>query len=162
MSSVVPILIREAAHACGVSASDVLGERRWAEVVEARHLAIWLTRQLTPLPQVRIGLAFNRDEATVLHSIRAVERRRRKDPDWHAKSERMLERLKPLMGPSAAEAEPVSPNSAHAPPLRGDETDWGFAAYHGNGRTYCAQQNEKFAMAMRAAGHKEGPPGVSE
>ncbi len=46
--------------------------RAWSR---ARQLAIYLTRDLTSLSLAQIAREFNRDHSTVLHAIRAVERR---------------------------------------------------------------------------------------
>jgi chromosomal replication initiator protein len=58
-----------------LSVDDLLSPRRTATVSRARHLAMYLTRELTELSLPAIAQAFNRrDHTTVLHAIRRVER----------------------------------------------------------------------------------------
>jgi chromosomal replication initiator protein len=56
---------------------------RRREVVHARQVAMYLTKQFLSLPLKSIGLSFGgRDHTTVLHAINAVETRRRADADF--------------------------------------------------------------------------------
>jgi len=48
---------------------NIIGKRRIAEMVEARHLAIYLCHKVLRKPSVSTGLAFGgRDHSTVLHA----------------------------------------------------------------------------------------------
>ncbi|MGH2952877.1 MAG: chromosomal replication initiator protein DnaA [Solirubrobacterales bacterium] len=62
-----------AAH--GLSRSDLLSSRRTSRVARARQLAMYLTRELTPLTLTQIAQAFDRDHSTVIHALRAVDGR---------------------------------------------------------------------------------------
>ncbi|MGI8631235.1 MAG: chromosomal replication initiator protein DnaA [Solirubrobacterales bacterium] len=58
------------------------GRARSARITLARHIAIYLTRELTDLSLPGIGGAFGgRDHSTVLSAIRKVEARRQEDPE---------------------------------------------------------------------------------
>lgn len=59
----------------GISHADLLSAKRTPAVARARHLAMFLARDLTPLSLVQIAREFNRDHSTVIHAIRAVEQR---------------------------------------------------------------------------------------
>jgi len=57
-----------------VSPNELVGPRRMRTVTEARHVAMYLARQLTGASLPSIGRFFGgRDHATVLHACRAVE-----------------------------------------------------------------------------------------
>jgi chromosomal replication initiator protein len=58
-----------------VSREELLSNRRTPRVARARQLAMYLTRELTPLSLAQIAREFNRDHSTVLHAIRAVAQR---------------------------------------------------------------------------------------
>lgn len=61
--------------------SVVRGQQRVRAAVEARQIAMYLIRVMTNLSQDNIGQLFdNRDHSTVIHSIRQVEQKMKKDP----------------------------------------------------------------------------------
>ena len=61
--------------------SVVRGQQRVRSAVEARQIAMYLIRVMTNLSQDNIGQLFdNRDHSTVIHSIRQVEQKMKKDP----------------------------------------------------------------------------------
>ena len=58
----------------GISHSDLIGNKRNKELMEPRHIAIWLTRELTDNTLADIGKKFGgRSHATVKHSIGWVD-----------------------------------------------------------------------------------------
>jgi chromosomal replication initiator protein len=59
----------------GVSRQDLLSPTRTARVSQARQLAMYLARDLTPLSLAQIAREFRRDHSTVLHAVRAVSGR---------------------------------------------------------------------------------------
>ena len=70
------VAIQEAvASVTGIPQADLLSDKRTPDVVRARHLAMFLTRELTPLSLVQIAGNFNRDHSTVIHAIRVVGER---------------------------------------------------------------------------------------
>ena len=61
--------------------SVVTGQQRVRAAVEARQIAMYLIRVMTNLSQDNIGQLFdNRDHSTVIHSIRQVEQKMKKNP----------------------------------------------------------------------------------
>jgi chromosomal replication initiator protein len=58
----------------GVSREELLSTRRTPRVARARHLAMYITRELTSLSLAQIAREFNRDHSTVLHAIRSVSK----------------------------------------------------------------------------------------
>jgi chromosomal replication initiator protein len=57
-----------------LSSDDLLGRKRNARAVRGRHLAIHLARERLGLSLGELARAFDRDRATILHSLRHVER----------------------------------------------------------------------------------------
>lgn len=65
----------------GVARSELVGSSRAATPLNARQVAIYLTRELTDLSLPQIGRLYGgRDHSTVLNSIRRVEARLSEDP----------------------------------------------------------------------------------
>src|SRR5688500_2722029 len=59
----------------GISRADLLSAKRTPTVARARHLAMFLARELTPLSLSGIAKEFDRDHSTVIHAIRSVGER---------------------------------------------------------------------------------------
>lgn len=57
----------------GVSEEDIRGKKRNDNIAKARHLCIYLIRQLTELSLADIGKLFSRDHTTVIASINYVK-----------------------------------------------------------------------------------------
>ena len=59
----------------GIDHADLIGQKRNKELTEPRHVAIWLTRELTNSTLADIGRQFGgRSHATIKHSISVIER----------------------------------------------------------------------------------------
>jgi chromosomal replication initiator protein len=84
----------------GVSNEEIVGPSRAASVIEARHVAVFLTRDLTDLSLPQIGRIFGgRDHSTVLSSLRRTESRIASDPSLKRKVEELRTALhKPATG----------------------------------------------------------------
>ncbi len=63
----------------GVSKEDIYGTHRTKDIATARHVTIYLLRNLTDMSLPYIGRMFNRDHSTIMNSIDVVERRLRSD-----------------------------------------------------------------------------------
>ena len=61
-----------------VSHADLVGKKRTRNIVYARHIAIYLSRQLTDMPLEAIGKKFNRDHTTALYSVTSIEDKMKK------------------------------------------------------------------------------------
>ena len=63
-----------------VTHNDLVGSKRNKELMEPRHVAIWLTRELTDSTLADIGQRFGgRSHATVKHSIAWVDKQKKED-----------------------------------------------------------------------------------
>ena len=65
----------EVARQVGLHVNDLRGNRRTQDVVHARHIAMYLSRELTEASTPEIGRRFGgRDHSTVIHAVRKIER----------------------------------------------------------------------------------------
>lgn len=63
----------------GVSLEELKGKKRSREIALARHIAIYIVRQMTEKSYPEIGKIFNRDHTTVLSSIEVIDKRMKED-----------------------------------------------------------------------------------
>lgn len=64
---------KEAERFFKVSHTDIIGKKRTRNITHARHVTIYLCRELLDIPYEDIGKKFNRDHSTVMYSVRIVE-----------------------------------------------------------------------------------------
>lgn len=64
---------KEAERFFKVSHADIIGKKRTRNITHARHVTIYLCRELLDIPYEDIGKKFNRDHSTVMYSVRIVE-----------------------------------------------------------------------------------------
>jgi chromosomal replication initiator protein len=73
-----------------VSHIDLIGDKRNKELMEPRHIAIWLSRELTDSTLADIGKRFGgRSHATIKHSISWVEKQKKEDKTFYAQTTRI-------------------------------------------------------------------------
>jgi hypothetical protein len=78
----------------GVSRDDMLSARRTADLIEPRHVAIYLARRLTPHALPKLGRSFgNRDHTTILHAFRKIGARIEKDKSMREVVETLAYRI---------------------------------------------------------------------
>jgi chromosomal replication initiator protein len=90
----------------GVSFVDLDSRRNDRITLEARHLAMWLARHVTPMSLPEIGKKFGgRDQSTVRAAIFAVEKRGKADPIFGREARLLRQVLMPMEpGPEAWQA----------------------------------------------------------
>ena len=64
-----------------MSADMVRSDSRKKEIAQARHVAVYLTREMTSLSLPRIGDAFGRDHSTIINSCDKVTKQLENQPD---------------------------------------------------------------------------------
>lgn len=75
-------IINVVANYYGFTKIDLISARRKYDITHARHVAMYLARQLTPRSMPQIGKALgNRDHTTILHGVQKIERLIASDPD---------------------------------------------------------------------------------
>lgn len=79
----------------GVSKTNIISARRTKDVVLPRHVAIYLSRELTLRTLPQIGRLFGgRDHTTVLHACRKVAERIERDPEFAARVKSISDRFR--------------------------------------------------------------------
>jgi len=74
-------IISAAAEHFGFSAHEIVSHRRQIEVIRARHVAMYLAREMTPMSLPDIGRRFGgRDHTTILHAVIKIGREASSDP----------------------------------------------------------------------------------
>jgi chromosomal replication initiator protein len=68
------VILAETARYFGLRREDLVSKSRSRPLTTARHVAMYLLRELTQLSLVKIGELFDRDHTTVMHGIQKVER----------------------------------------------------------------------------------------
>jgi chromosomal replication initiator protein len=69
------LILTTVADFTGISVTEIIGDKRSRVVVEARHLAMYLARELTDLSLPKIGERIGgRDHTTVLHGVDKITR----------------------------------------------------------------------------------------
>ena len=66
-------IISEVARTYNVSESDIVSNRKTAQLVLARQVAMYISRETTALSYKAIGEAFGRDHTTVLYNVNRIE-----------------------------------------------------------------------------------------
>lgn len=62
---------------------EIKGNRRTANTVYVRHMAIYLIREYTDLSLNNVGKIFNRDHSTIISAYKGVEARIKNDSDFN-------------------------------------------------------------------------------
>ena len=72
-----------------VTKEDVLGKKRNREIANARHMAIYLIKEITEMSYPDIGKIFSRDHTTAIASYQAIEKRLSSDALAHVEIEEL-------------------------------------------------------------------------
>lgn len=72
-----------------VTPTDVLSQRRQSEIMEPRHVAMFLARRCTLQSFPQIGRALHRDHTTVQHGVHRVRQRIAAEPEFAALVDRL-------------------------------------------------------------------------
>ena len=67
-------IMSETASYFGLSREDLVSKSRSRPLTTARHIAMYLLRELTDLSLIKIGELFDRDHTTVMHGIQKIEK----------------------------------------------------------------------------------------
>jgi chromosomal replication initiator protein len=96
LSEITPEAVQRAvAKAFDLPVEEIRNDCRRKELVTARHIAMYLCRELTPFSGVAIGKAFGgKDHATVIHACKKVEKRMNEDPSFRNIVQHLAEGIK--------------------------------------------------------------------
>jgi chromosomal replication initiator protein len=79
----------------GVKPADIKGKKRTKEIVNARQIAMYISKQLTPLSLSDIGRAFGgKDHATVIYSCKQIEEKRSSDENLNKGIDNIVKKIK--------------------------------------------------------------------
>ena len=78
----------------GVNTEDMKSKKRTDTIASARHVAIYIIKQLTELTLKEIGAIFDRDHATVISSIDKVEKNIKTVNNYEAEINRLIKEIK--------------------------------------------------------------------
>jgi chromosomal replication initiator protein len=79
-----------------IKREDIVSTRRTKDIAAARHVAVYLVRQITDMSLPNIGKIFGRDHSTILSSIDTVEKRMAQDGVFRAEIEEMSKEIRGL------------------------------------------------------------------
>jgi chromosomal replication initiator protein len=68
-----PLILEETASYFGLDQEELVSKSRSRPLTTARHVSMYLMRELTGLSLIKIGEHFNRDHTTALHGIKKIE-----------------------------------------------------------------------------------------
>lgn len=75
-------IIKEVGTHFSISTSDLLSKKRKKDIAKARHIAMYLTRELTGNSYPKIGEAFGgRDHTTIMHGYEKIEKELKQNED---------------------------------------------------------------------------------
>lgn len=78
----------------GIKKDDIIGERRTKDIAQARHIAIYLIRQITDMSFPGIGKILNRNHTTIISSIETVEKKIMASPAFSMEMDEMIKSIK--------------------------------------------------------------------
>ena len=87
-------ILASVSRAYGVPADQMKSKKRTDTVTNARHVAIYLIKQLTELTLKEIGAIFGRDHSTVVFSIDKVEKSIKTVNNYEAEINRLIKEIK--------------------------------------------------------------------
>ena len=91
----IDLILSAVADSTGVSVTEIIGDKRSRPVVESRHLAMYLARELTDSSLPKIGERFgNRDHTTVLHAVEKITKLMREDREMYNRVQRLTTKIK--------------------------------------------------------------------
>ncbi len=93
-AEMVDKILNVVSHKYKVGKEDIRGRKRNENITAARHVSIYLIRQLTDLSQSAIGVYFDRDHTTVINSIKNVENAILESRDTEYEIEEMIREIR--------------------------------------------------------------------
>ncbi len=77
-----------------VSHADLVGKKRTRNIAYARHVAIYLCRQMIDIPYNDIGKRFNRDHSTIMSSVEKIEEKLKNDRELQEELEIVIKNIR--------------------------------------------------------------------
>ena len=91
----IDIILSAVSESTGISITEIIGDKRSRPVVDSRHVAMYLARELTDASLPKIGEKFgNRDHTTVLHAVDKITKLMQQDRDMYNRVQRLTTKIK--------------------------------------------------------------------
>jgi chromosomal replication initiator protein len=91
----IEMILSAVAESTGISVMEIIGDKRSRPIVESRHLAMYLARELTDASLPKIGERFgNRDHTTVLHAVEKITKLMQEDREMYNRVQRLTTKIK--------------------------------------------------------------------
>lgn len=87
-------IFKKVSEKYNVSIDDIKSNKRNAMIANARHICIYLIRTLTDLPLTSIGELFGKDHATVIASLKKIEKGMKENKNLEYDIETLLQEIK--------------------------------------------------------------------
>ncbi len=91
----IDLILSAVSESTGISVTEIIGDKRSRPVVESRHLAMYLARELTDSSLPKIGERFgNRDHTSVMHAVQKITKLMQEDRDMYNRVQRLTTKIK--------------------------------------------------------------------
>jgi len=91
----IDLILNSVAGTTGISIAEIKGDKRTRPIVQARHLAMYLARELTDTSLPKIGERFGgRDHTTVMHGVKSIAKQMAEDRDIYNLVQQLTTRIK--------------------------------------------------------------------
>ncbi len=91
----IDLILNSVAGTTGISIAEIKGDKRTRPVVQSRHLAMYLARELTDTSLPKIGERFGgRDHTTVMHGVKSIAKQMAEDRDIYNLVQQLTMRIK--------------------------------------------------------------------
>ena len=87
-------IISEVARNYSIQETDILSQRRTANIALARQVAMYIAKETTELSYKAIGESFGKDHTTVLYACREIEKKIKQDPFEKEVIEEIIKNIK--------------------------------------------------------------------
>jgi chromosomal replication initiator protein len=89
------MIVSTVADFTGISTTEIIGDKRSRTVVEARHLAMYLARELTDASLPKIGERIGgRDHTTVMYAVDKINRLIQEDRATYNRVQALTNKIK--------------------------------------------------------------------
>ena len=89
-----PEIIQAVADFYRLTLKDLRSTRRDRAIVRPRQLAMYLTKQLTPMALPDIAKFYERDHTTVMHAVKTIEEYLKRDKQLAREKDMLIEQLR--------------------------------------------------------------------
>jgi chromosomal replication initiator protein len=91
----IDLILNSVAGTTGISIAEIKGDKRTRPIVQARHIAMYLARELTDTSLPKIGERFGgRDHTTVMHGVKSIAKQMAEDRDIYNLVQQLTTRIK--------------------------------------------------------------------